>query len=420
MKKIIFYIVSVLLSILYCLSTYDKPSVQAQSFVSHLPTFSLYCENSNIIQRGEVTYDTSNFTPSIPHIMEYSTYTVSATKGQTITFSVPFISSVIDVPDFHIQANGKNVEGEVLYGDNVHYFSDNFDVSAAFSKIRSSNPREAIGTLYLFTPEADTFTVDSKLSPQQSIIYQTTNRMKGSESSGYFSRIFENAQSGAEYSFFVTNGDLISLNVTGATFTKETISCKAYAEKYYTLYKEFYDDSGAPAIEFLYSQINKVLENTRYYEFDEIFISSLGKQSFNTYNFSVYAEHEVFSIVYDMLAEVQINDFYSPAIYMIEQRKTGNYPTDYRFCLSGEYPYLQESATTVEKEDTMYKTTVSSKKFYYVFCSSENPTDLTTEQKYTEQNNKIMTIVLFSLICITILVFIVSITKLILSNTKKH
>ncbi len=122
----------------------------------------------------------------------------------------------------------------------------------------------------------------------------------------------------------------------------------------------------------------------------------------------------------DMLAEVQINDFYSPAIYMIEQRKTGNYPTDYRFCLSGEYPYLLESATTVEKEDTMYKTTVSSKKFYYVFCSSENPTDLTTEQKYTEQHNKIMTIVLFSLICITILVFIVSITKLILSNTKKH
>lgn len=96
------------------------------------------------------------------------------------------------------------------------------------------------------------------------------------------------------------------------------------------------------------------------------------------------------------------------------------YPTDYRFCLSGEYPYLLESATTVEKEDTMYKTTVSSKKFYYVFCSSENPTDLTTEQKYTEQHNKIMTIVLFSLICITILVFIVSITKLILSNTKKH
>lgn len=83
------------------------------------------------------------------------------------------------------------------------------------------------------------------------------------------------------------------------------------------------------------------MAKTRYYKFDEIFISSLGKQSFNTYNFSVYAEHEVLSIVYDMFAEAQINNFYSSVIYMIEQRKTGNYPTDYRFCLSGRVSVIR-------------------------------------------------------------------------------
>lgn len=419
MKKIIFYGVSILFAILCCLYPCDKTAVKAQSFDFHLPTFSLYCENSDIIKRGEVTYDTKNFTPSQRYITEHSSYTISATKGQTITFSLPFISSVTNIPDFRIKVAGKTVEGEILYGDNIHYFSDNFDISAALSQIHSSVPSESMGTLYLFTPESDTFTVDFELSPQQSIIYQTTNRMKGSESSDYFSRIFESAQSGTEYSFFATNGDLINLNVTGATYRKETISCKAYVEKYYALYKEFYDDIGAPTIEFFHSQMNKILANKRYCKFEEIFIDSLEGQSFNTYNFSVYAESEVFSIIYDMPAKIQANNGYSPAIYMIEQRKTGNYPVDYRFYLGEEYPYLLECAATTEREETGYKTTVSEGTFYYVFCSSENPIDLAIEPGHTEQENGIIEIVLFAIICIALLVFIVSVTSLILSNNKK-
>lgn len=173
MKKTLISGVVALIAFISSLFPYLRIDAQSQSFMFHIPTFSLYSASADTIQRGEVTYALDSFDPNTCKVTEKSVYHISATEGQTLELSIPFVSSAIDVPDFDVQVNGEAVNGTIRYGEKFVHYSDDFNLNVAFEKISSSElDASIIGTLYIFTPQQDTFTLETKISPNQNVIYQ--------------------------------------------------------------------------------------------------------------------------------------------------------------------------------------------------------------------------------------------------------
>lgn len=149
MKKTLISGVVALIAFISSLFPYLRIDAQSQSFMFHIPTFSLYSASADTIQRGEVTYALDSFDPNTCKVTEKSVYHISATEGQTLELSIPFVSSAIDVPDFDVQVNGEAVNGTIRYGEKFVHYSDDFDLNVAFEKISSSElDASIIGTLY--------------------------------------------------------------------------------------------------------------------------------------------------------------------------------------------------------------------------------------------------------------------------------
>ncbi len=409
MKKTLISGVVALIAFISCLFPCLQIDAQAQSFMFHIPTFSLYSASADTIQRGEVTYALDSFDPNTCKVTEKSVYHISATEGQTLELSIPFVSSAIDIPDFDVQVNGEVVNGTIRYGEKFVHYSDDFDLNAAFENIYSSGLNTSLtGTLYIFTPQQDTFTLETKISPSENVIYQSSNSHTGSESSETFSIIMNNALSLAEYAFFVTNGDFAEISVTGTEYVKETLSCKTFIDRYYTVYKEFYDECGSPPIEFFYSQMDRVLKGQSNYSFDEIFFDSFSAFSFNTYQFCISAPDGEFSILYDMITNIQANSIFSPAVYLIEQARTGSYLIEYSLSLSDQFPYLLESHGSVRQKRNGYLIAVSEGDFYIVFSSSQNPIDLSAEPKRSEKKFDKIDFIYFGIIFVLVVAYVIS------------
>ena len=409
MKKTLISGVVALIAFISSLFPYLRIDAQSQSFMFHIPTFSLYSASADTIQRGEVTYALDSFDPNTCKVTEKSVYHISATEGQTLELSIPFVSSAIDVPDFDVQVNGEAVNGTIRYGEKFVHYSDDFDLNVAFEKISSSElDASIIGTLYIFTPQQDTFTLETKISPNQNVIYQTSNSHTGSENSETFSLTMNNALSLSEYVFFVTNGDFAKISVIGAEYVKETLSCKAFIDRYYAAYKEFYDECGNPPIKFFYSQMDRVLKGQSNYSFDEIFFESFSGFRFNTFQFRICAPFSKFSVTYTLSAQIQVNHLFSPAVYLIEQVRTGNYPIKYHLSLNALYPYLLESHGMIQQKENDYTIAVSEGDFYIVFSSSRNPIDLLAEQKQSEKKFDKINLICFGIIFVLVVACVTS------------
>ena len=292
MKKLPLFGMLILLTLSFCL---PPAKAKAQIVERVNSSFSLYCEESDIIQKATVEYSTGNFDASQRYTLEHSIYEISASPNQIINFSIPFISSAINAPLFQLQVDGKPVKGEILYGERFFYDYENIDIPSALNKTYSQNLDDSImGTIYLFKPEKECFTVNTTTSEKQSLIYQTSNSISKSTDKKRFSLTIKNAFSLPEYVFFVTNGDFTELNVTDATYEKETLSCKNFINRYYSEYKEFYEEYDNLPVEFFYAEMNEILVNPSRYEFNEIFFYSFTRKRFNTYNFNVCTEKELF------------------------------------------------------------------------------------------------------------------------------
>ena len=149
MKKTLISGVVALIAFISSLFPYLRIDAQSQSFMFHIPTFSLYSASADTIQRGEVTYALDSFDPNTCKVTEKSVYHISATEGQTLELSIPFVSSAIDVPDFDVQVNGEAVNGTIRYGEKFVHYSDDFDLNVAFEKISSSELDASIISLRL-------------------------------------------------------------------------------------------------------------------------------------------------------------------------------------------------------------------------------------------------------------------------------
>lgn len=374
MKKLILSFLSICISALSCLLLFTPLIVHGQTFTVRTPNFSLCSDTPEVITSGEVHYDTSHFSPSDCTATEHSKYYISASAGQTLNFSIPFLSSAIDLPSFDVAVNGKAIKGSVYYGDTLFDFSDDFNYIEAIESTRSSElDTSASGTLYIIKPQDNSFTVHLKRLNEQALIYESAGRQTSTSNADGLTMTMETTRS--ELAFYVTNGDFIEFNIVGAEYDKEPLSQKEFIDRYFLYFQDLYDETGAPPIEFFYSLMNIVSEKYTY-SFDDFFFSSYTKRRCNTYTFSFIAESDNIVISYDTTATIQANSRFSPVVYLVEQIHTASYPIKYSFALNAEYPYLLESSAEAKKTENDYSITVTEGSFYYIFCSEKKPTDL--------------------------------------------
>lgn len=383
-----------LLGIVLCLlifSTTVTVTAQAYSYSvdSPIPTFGLYCEEDDIIQSGTVKFDLSDselFTNK--KALKESEYIVSG--AQTVMFEIPFLSSYIEIPQFNVTVNGQAVNGKVWYGENeIRYGSSNSylnalstDNSVIEEKLKMTySPildETIIGTMYIVTPDTDTFTITLNLEKSYGYVYDETNRRTVSNSAdGTTEWIYENALSQASYQyFFVGDNNILDFSAT-CDFQTQTITLKDFIDLNYNNEKEYYESVGVSS-EFIYANANRLLENKSGMAFCELFYDSLCRIGLNSYKFTVQLNGEA-TIKYSSEVVIQADYRYEPTVYLIGQKQIGCYPTNYSITLNNEVSYIVQSSVDTKKSKKVY-TASSTENFYFICCSASWQGGLSTTQ----------------------------------------
>lgn len=404
MKRVKWFLSFLMVSFILCISMLPSLTAQAQTFTFHLPSFGLYSENANAIQSGDVIFNLADFQPNNLATSSHSRYQIKSVVGQTEHFEIPFIGTALEVPEFTVSANGKAVSGRVCYGDSFFSY-DELDLKEGLQTIVSSEIDESrIGTLYTVTPTEETVELtierENGLNYIRHFIYtRSTHYASGKDVFTFEKAQVTNAPS--SYIFFITDGDA-EVTATGAEVVKESMSCKAYVDRAYNEFKEFYDEMGGVPVEFIYSQFNSAkYEST----LDGLFFDSVSKYRLMTYEFDVVSEAEIYEIEYEQHGvRILDNSRFSPYVYMIEQKAAGSYGVTYSFGLSENYPFVLESSSAAQKGDGIYTVKEEGERFYFVFSSTERPKDLFEPEKM--DNTKMIVCIVLS--CVGGVAFIVA------------
>lgn len=121
-----------------------------------------------------------------------------------------------------------------------------------------------------------------------------------------------------------------------------------------------------------------------YMSYDNLFLNSADSMRLNAYRFSIPIETDSV-IKYELPVSVQRNYTFKPVIYLAEQKQVGNYATSYTIELSRDNPYIIESSIKTESKGLSF-TAETVEDFYFVFSSSEKPTNTVTNNKNDKDN----------------------------------
>lgn len=169
----------------------------------------------------------------------------------------------------------------------------------------------------------------------------------------------------------MTNGDFPEPPVTEAAYTKETLSCKEYVDRFYLTYKEYYDYLGGVPVGFFYAQLN-ALFGRDYKTFKEIFFDSVSAYRLNVFDFKVEAKKaESFTIRYKTKARIGSSAEYTPRIYAFRYDRLDDYPIDYSVRLPEAIAFCAESNPGMAKENLTYTATGATEQLYFVFSSAD-------------------------------------------------
>lgn len=396
-----------------CVSFISIPTMTAHAGALEpiISEYGLYSK-SDVITKGSVQYDFTNDEQFFERVVEIqSQYMVSA-SAQEVEFIIPFISAANNVPKFDVKVGGQAVEGSIYYGaptngyfgldDNITEFIDN-----TYSSVLDEN---VTGTLYTIAPTTDELNVTITIPDNSCLIYQTSNHYSSTTKKGEISFTMKNALSRTEYCYYIigeSKGQFTSEN----GYKEETISCKGFVDKYYKQAQEYLEYSKLP-IEFLYAQMNSLINSTLRYDFDTLFFNSITDYRLNTFRFNVQLEEETV-ITYASQGKIRLNSYYKPYKYEIEHTRTGSYPIDYKVNLNEATPYMLESKGMEQG---------STENLYCAFSSSKEPINIIEQQQKeyedTEKRNKIIVTVCGIVGGIAFIVLVISIIQLIL--TKKR
>lgn len=176
----------------------EKTSFGLQPF----PTYGLYSDAPELITRGRVEYDLSDFDGSNGGTITSEYFVLPAEDG-VLSFSLPFASSVVNIPETAVYVNGEPVEGEFRYGGFPSFSDEQSDIKNAVAAAASQTLDDsAMGTLYMFRPESDVLTVGTQLGERQTLIYRMENSFQGESSGWYQSMTLHNLIPGGGISLF--------------------------------------------------------------------------------------------------------------------------------------------------------------------------------------------------------------------------
>ena len=249
-------------------------AAQAQTFDKIIPTYGLFCEDSELIKSGTVNFDLTD-TELLSNGMgrKRSSYQVSAANRE-VEFAIPFISSAKNVPDISVSVNGQMVDGSVWYGHSGFWQGYEFDIDKTYSPVLDEN---LIGTLYTVIPDSDAITVSLKFSEIRSYIYETSSAYSSSQSAdGSDVWTLKNALSKSSYSFFVLGDSTVFTFESSCEYQMKQLTCKEYIDSQYKYYEEYYEYLGGVPVELFYSIVNRVIINNTYISYEGGTIIPLG------------------------------------------------------------------------------------------------------------------------------------------------
>ena len=378
------FAVVVLASLALIFGTTFILTAQAQTFEERIPTFGLYCEDSEVIKSGTVNFDLTDKELLSKGIgIKYSEYQVAATNCE-VEFAIPFLARAYELPAINVTANGQKLEGTVWYGEKALCVVD-FDVENIYSPVLDES---ITGTLYTVIPDDDTITISLSFNKRSCYVYETFTDYSSSHSAdGNNTWTIRNALAMSDYEFFVV-GDTSDYSFSSSSeYQTKTITCKKFIDGKYAEMIEYYDICAVP-VEFFYSMFNRALQSNEGIEYRELFVNSFGTSRLNAYKFSVSIDVDTV-ISYELPISVQRNYAFEPLIYLVEQKQVKNCPIKYTIELNNDIPYIIESSVDIERNGISYAAKTE-EDFYFVFSSSKNPTNTATN---TDNGNKTVLIV---------------------------
>lgn len=370
-KKTMICVVMLLLLVMALVALTDDThlNVQAETFEQRIPNYGLYCNESEIITNGKVKFNLTDteLLSQGKGIVQYE-YQAVATNRE-VEFAIPFIARACELPNIGVTVNGQNVEGTVWYGERAFGVVD-FDVENIYSPVLDES---VMGTLYTVIPDNDTITISLSLNERTCYVYETfTNYSSSHSADGNNTWTIRNALATSDYEFFVV-GDISDYSFSSSSeYQTKTLTCKEFIDGKYAEMIEYYDVCSVP-VEFFYSLFNKALQGNSGIEYRELFENSFGTSRLNAYKFSVSIDVEAV-ISYELPISVQRNFAFEPLIYLVEQKRVGNNPTNYSIELSNNIPYIIKSSIETVRNGLSY-TAETAEDFYFVFSSSEKPTN---------------------------------------------
>ncbi len=367
-----------------CMPIIQMQVAQAGTFEMHIPAFTLHCNDNDVIQSGTVKYDLTNAeeVANKKAIMQ-SDYQI-APVNRIVEFAIPFISSASNIPVLDVTANGQKIDGTVYYGNEFFTIDNDTNIDTLIDEIYSQEIDKNInGTLYTIIPNKDTISIELSFDEGKTnfFIYETSNSVTSSGSANKTTWTMSNALACSEYKFFILGENADHIFSCDSDYQTETVSGKDFVDCQYEYLKELYDEYGV-TVGFIYSMFNKCFQNKQPIKYDMFFLDLISKQRFNIYKFSVFIDTNIV-ISYELPINIQRNFAFTPTIYLVEQKITGDYPIRHTIELNNEIPYIIETNVKTDNNGTIYNAE-SAEDFYFVFCSSKNP----KSDMYPNNDNK--------------------------------
>lgn len=382
------------------------------------PTYDLYCENSEIISSANISYDLSDNDLFLQGYAQVNfEYSVSA-DNQNIEFTIPFISSATDVPDFEVLANDKVIYGEVFYGSNFYNYFPKDKLRQAIKNTNSSTLKEnAIGTLYTIYPNESQTTVTINLNEIAGMIYDNYYTSSSVNIERRMILQINNATK-TEQAFFIIGEQSDKALTSSSKFTKEKMTCMQYLERNFEINKDYYDNYNNLSIDFFISQINRILKNKSICNYNDFFFNSINMSRLNLYKFTTNVRENT-KINYSMQAKLQLDNTYNPRIYYLHHTSIGKHPTKYIVKSNANAPFIINSSEPMQKYDNRYTVNLKNQDFYCELCASEHPIPIVYEN--SEPTSKKYTIlIIIDIICGILLIISLINIAIYIIRTKRH
>lgn len=374
-------IIAAMVLLFVCLLPITAFKAYAEDYDALIPSFGLYCEDEQVNLHGSVNIDMSKDEQFKKGLAQMRSEYYASADGREVEFTLPFLSRVMDMQEIQIYIDDQPAEAQLLYGGERAFFYESINVEEAIQNGFTTEFDETIkGTLYEVIPDAETITVSLKLSEGQSLIYETSLHQSGRFPGQNMELTMHDALAKDKYQFFVIGESSEEELSASCAVQSKKMTCKAYIDKVYAAFKEYYDVCGNVPISFIYSQVNALIGGKHYSELTDLFIKSISDYRVNLLKFRASVSENT-KISFSYILDIQYDTHYRPTIYRIKQIHSGNYPVEFNIKLNESNPYILLDSEGKLPNNREYTIKCNNEDFSCTFSSTGNPVNWLQEQQ---------------------------------------